>query len=98
MSQHLGTFTYLGFDPLPELFASFSDCCRAVCGEACRHRKHQVHLSISIGLDESERLAMLGPAAVVNFSKNKGKASLAKYGDADIHPRKDVLRSSAVIP
>jgi hypothetical protein len=41
---------------------------------------------------------MLGPAAVVNFSKNSGKASLAKKGEADIHPLRATLRSSAVIP
>jgi hypothetical protein len=52
----------------------------------------------ALGCGEFWVLTMLGPAAVVNFSKNRGKASLAKYGDADIHPRKDVLRSSAVIP
>jgi hypothetical protein len=45
-----------------------------------------------------EKLTMLGPAAVVNFSRKRGRASLAKYGEADMQPLKATLRSSAVIP
>lgn len=41
---------------------------------------------------------MLAPVAVANFSKNRGNAILAKYGEADMQERKDILRSSAVMP
>ena len=41
---------------------------------------------------------MLCPAAVVNFSKKRGSANLAKYGEALIQSRSASLRSSAVIP
>lgn len=94
--------THLCLDTFPELLTSLPNSCSTVDRETLCHRLHQVSLHVEISsailIVTVEELTIAVPAAVENFSKKSGMAILANSGDADMHCRNAIFRSSAVIP
>ena len=70
-------------------------------GRGPRERKgrpQRLGRETQIGAGEKAKPTMLGPVEVANFSIKSGMAILANFGVADIHPRSEIFKSSAVIP